>query len=310
MASVINKEPLYLFSKEYLPFAVITKPHSQLQWFGTDTAERYKQEPHPSLRPEDIIYSFNSRGYRCSEFSLEEPRKNTIKVVSIGASEVFGLGLPEDQSFPYLFSKLLEKDRGCSVINWNLGLCGASSDYNSRMLVSVLPALKPDIVLLVFPAALRREHLNDVGRLFLYPNSFSPNVIQKIKNTLEYRLFDPENANQNNAYKALSSDYDDQINLFKNYQVCESLCEKYNTMWLFSTFRSAFFCHIEHLLNTDHFVSPGVTDIRDNYLKNKEDPAICWARDMGHPGILPNQETAKLFYERLKALYSTKLNSI
>jgi len=150
MEPVFDSAPLFLYSETELPPSGITQTDIELRWFANDTEKRFRQKPHPSLKPDDILYRFNSKGYRCGEFS-QPSNPDTLKVVSIGASEVFGVGLPVAKTFPQLFCDKLEKVYGCETINWNLGVSGTSADYISRVLFSALPVLKPDIVLIVFP---------------------------------------------------------------------------------------------------------------------------------------------------------------
>ncbi len=304
MVQIFNQPPLYLFSTEHMPCAPRLQPHAQMRWVGADTEKRYKVAPHPLLRPEDVTYNFNSLGYRCPEFNLDKLEKKVISVVSIGASEVFGIGLPEDKTFPHQFAKLLEKETGYPVINWNLGMGGASSDYMSRTLFSALAVLKPDVVLFVLPPPRRREHINQAGRAHFYINTKTGiNTLDKLKTY----LVDPGHISQIKANNALSSDFNDQINYFKNYLICQSICERHDVMWLFSFISNKYMSHIDPLVKKEHLVAPGLLELG---LKHKDNPAEGLARDMGHPGIKPNQEMAELFLERLKALYSTRLESI
>ena len=317
MKPVFDRPPLYLYSESQMPPAGITQVDMELRWFSNDTEERYKDKPHPSLAPEDIVYRFNSKGYRCPEFDLaaydgddqigHKDSANTLKVVSIGASEVFGVGLPEKFTFPQVFCEMLSRRFGCSTINWNLGISGGSADYISRVLFSVLPVLKPDIVLLVFPPILRREFVNDTDRLFIYTDRIDS---YGFGSRLLYRFYDPENTRQNSAHRALSSDNSDQINFFKNYQLCEALCQKHDVMWLYSPFSELQLQHTKDLINHDHLVLPGLLDLRDECLKTSDGIAGSLARDLGHPGIKPNQLFAESLFARLQALYEFRLPAV
>ncbi len=299
---MVNPQPLSLFSREKLPHAFGIEPNSEMRWFSSDNEERHIKFPHPMLGAEDVVYKFNSYGYRCAEFSLNKANKKTLSVVSIGASEVMGYGLPEDRSFPHLFTKLLENHMDFQTLNWNLGVPGSSSDTMSRMLIPVLSVLKPDIVLLVFPFPWRREHINDAGQVFFFDRNSHRNIFKAVKS----RLVNPEYTEQFSANSRLSSDYNDQLNYFKNYQVCESLCEKNNVMWLFSPFNVSHFRQFEHMLMSKNLVSPGMWDSTNRY---RDDPGIGLARDRWHPGIKPNQVMAEMFFDRLTTLYSDQLKA-
>jgi hypothetical protein len=300
MELITNQAPLFLFSTEQMPYANKALAKGDKYWFGADSQEKYEQKPHPLFGPNDIVYNFNTHGYRCPEFASADP--NAISVVSIGASEVLGTGLPEDKTFPHVFTKLLEQELGVPVINWNLGIGGSSADYVARILVSALPVLKPDVVLLVFPFYGRREHINDDSRVFYYNRQDTG-----VKNQLKERILSPETFVLNQANMTLSSEYNDQVNFYKNYQVCESLCEKYGAMWLFSALRASFFEQIMHLVKTDHLISPGLGELKEKY---KQDVKTCVARDFGHPGINPNKEMAENMLMRIKHLYPAKIASL
>lgn len=304
MESFFDQSPLFLYSETQLPPAGITQCGIELRWFANDTEQRYKQKPHPTLKPEDVHYRFNSKGYRCAEF--ENPPPDALKVVSIGASEVFGVGLPDSQTFPQLLCDRLAHHYGCGVVNWNLGVSGGSADYISRILYSALPVLQPDIVLIVFPPLLRREYVNDTDRLFIFTDRIgSYNPVRK----LVHWFYDPENSNQNAAHRSLSSDHADQINFFKNYQLCEALCVKHDVMWLYSPFSQLQFQHAKHLLNSEQLVEPGLLDLRNQGIENSEGADRCFARDLGHPGVEPNRRTAEMYFDRLQALYSSRLSA-
>jgi hypothetical protein len=295
-----NPAPVSLFSTETLPCAYGVKPHSQLRWFSADSEARHLALPHPVIGAEDVLYKFNALGYRCPEFDLAKANTKALSVVSIGASEVMGYGLPETQSFPYLFCQLLEQHTGRSTTNWNLGVAGSSADTMTRTLIPALSVLKPDIVLFVFPFPWRREHINAAGKLFFFDRNARVNVFNKLKN----RLVSPEYAEQFSANQMLSTDYSDQLNYFKNYQLCETFCEKHKLMWLFSSFHSSYFKAFTHLLKTENLISQGLWDLTQAY---KNDVATGLARDRFHPGIKPNNEMAGLFFQRLIDLYGSRL---
>lgn len=296
MAKVIGLSPLHLLSSEQMPLTDERLIGARLQWFGVDNEHRNQSNPHPVFGAVDVSYHFNTKGYRCPEFGMGA-FENHLTIVSIGASEVLGTGMPEAQLFSNVLATHLEEGLQRPVIHFNLGMGGASADYISRILASALPVLKPDIVLLMFPYYGRREHINAQGRFFLFNNQYSqPNA--------KLKLSDPENYSQIKANALLSSDYSDQLNFYKNYQFCESLCEKYKACWLFSAYRMAFFGQIDSLINIKHFVTPGLGDLK---LKYQDNPSIGLARDMGHPGIMPHKEMAENLFERLKSLYFDRL---
>lgn len=297
---------LAVLAPNRIPPALITPAGSTVTWFGTDTAVRFARHPHPTLRAGDVSYRFDALGYRSPEPAATRP-DDALTLLAVGASEVFGLGVPEATAFPRVLATLLAHETGRPVVEVNLGLCGAATDYVSRTLVSALGAVRPDVVVFVVPSPVRREHVNDLGRTFLYPNAFSPTLLGAIRNKLKFALGDPENHQQDRAHARLASDANDALNLFKNYATCELLCRRHGAMWIFSAFCDAYLAPIRHLVDEAHRVGPGIADLRDALLARGVEPAACWARDMGHPGVAPHRRMAELCLERLQDLYGATL---
>lgn len=176
---------------------------------------------------------------------------------------------------------------------------GGSADYMTRTLISALLILKPDIVLLTFPPGMaRREYIGDNGRLF---HCMSNHIVGWNDRR------DWEGKAILNAHEQLLSDYNNPLNLFKNYKVCEALCEQFGVMWLFSTFDVSVFEPMKHLIHADKLVSPGLGILTEKY---KENPGIGLARDMLHPGIQPTKEYAEACFLRLQELYSSSLATL
>jgi hypothetical protein len=292
--------PLHLLSTVQMPFAPRTPPHGRRTWQGTDSEERYRRRPHPTLGPGDVDYRFNAQGYRCAEF--DAPRDDSsVTVVALGASEVMGTGVPQGETFTAVFARLLGERIGRPAVAWNLGVGGGSADCVARMLFSTLAVLQPDVVLMTFPHPARREHLGDDGRVHCH-NREGP-----AGRKLADRLLDPENYVLTQANLNLSSEFNDTINLYKNYKVCEALCRASPAMWLFSATRDAFFGEIAHLVDAAHWVRPGIGDLKSNSGGNA---ATTLARDMVHPGIDVHREMAEHYLAQLHACHGDRLRTL
>jgi hypothetical protein len=287
-----------------LPPSGLTPGESQ--WHASDNAKRFRASPHPLLGPKDVAYRFNSLGYRCPEFSVPSSapaRKPALTLLTLGASEVMGTGLPEEKVFGAVLARQLESHCGGPVMHWNLGKGGASTDYISRVLFSALHVLKPDIVVLNFPHASRREHFDDTGRVF----DFHP-VQRKSKSALERLKLkiaaDPLRAEVMRAQATLGGAFSDTVNRYKNYQVCASLCEAARVMWVFAGMQEKYLDAVSELVDGAHWVRPGLGDLR---VASTAEDGMRWARDMAHPGIAPNRDFAALVFEKLQALYPDRL---
>jgi hypothetical protein len=293
-----NQGPLYLFSTEHMPAAPRPEPDAFCNWHGSDSEKRYRKQPHPVLGPGDVKYNFNTLGYRCREFDLACGPDAPIRVAMLGASEILGTGVPQDQTVSAVFARLLGERLGRPAIDWNLGIGGSSPDYIARMLVSVLPVLRPDVMLMSFPYHARREHIDADGRISYF------NTGRAGQRKLAERFLEPDKFALMQASMTLSSEYNDALSLYKNYQVCEALCEKHRTMWLFSATRDVFFEQIAHLVAHPHWVRPGLSDLKASF---SDDPAAGLARDMQHPGVGPHRDMAALFLAQLEACYPERL---
>lgn len=300
MTATASEAPLHLLSTRHMPLAPKTPPNSRLAWHGTDGEDRYRQNPHPTLGPQDVDYRFNAHGYRSREFDAARDA-DTLTVLALGASEVMGIGVPQDRAFPAVFARLLGESLGRPAIEWNLGVGGSSSDYIARVLVSALPVLRPDVVLMTFPHQARRELLGDDGRIHFYNREAAG------KKKLADRFLDPERFVLNQASTNLSSEFNDAMNQYKNYKVCEALCEQHGTMWLFSATCDAFLAPIAQLVDESRWVRPGIRELK---FGTGDDVSLKLARDMLHPGIGPHHEMAQRLLKQLQVRYGDRLRAL
>lgn len=302
MNSVVCKEPAYLFSPEHMPYTPVIEVYGvgEVKWFGSDLEKEYRKKPHPVFGPEDIIYRINSYGYRCPEFEIRnQVQEEAVHVVTVAASDAFGTGLPEDKTYPAVFKERLQSYLDHPVINWNVSMAGGSADYIARTLICALQILKPDIVLLTFPPGMaRREYISDNGRSF----HCMPTHLVGWTDSRDW-----EGKAILKAHKQLLSAYNNPLHLFKNYKVCEALCEQFGVMWLFSTYDVSVFEPMKHLIHADKLVSPGLGILTQKY---KDDPGMGLARDWHHPGIQPSKEHAEGFFSRLQEVYASSLETL
>jgi hypothetical protein len=186
-----------------------------LEWMSPDDLIGYhKRKGHPVYGEHDVRYQFNSLGYRCPEFHDEAD----IRIVVVGCSYVFGLGVAQQDLFHERFAARLRQEFSRSVVLWNLAVSGASNDYMSRLLHLAVPRLDPHIVLINFTHAVRREYVSVDNDYIKYLPALKPT------NEVTKEIF--------RHFAALSSPYDDQLNFFKNYKTVELLLK--DRCWLYS----------------------------------------------------------------------------
>lgn len=238
----------------------------EVTWAFDVERDRFdKAGGHPLYGEGDVTYRFNSRGYRCADFDTVAD----IRILAIGCSYVFGLGVPQAATFPELFAeKLRASVAPKTVVVWNLGLCGASNDYINRMLYFAVPWLEPHITLINFTHFSRREYITVQDRYINYLPQYTPSddVFVDV-----FRHFD-----------ALTSPPDDQLNFFRNYKAVESLLAE--RRWIYSYPGSQDVGPVAGHLDQSRFA--GVLQTIDR------------ARDHLHPGPESHRRMAELYWSR------------
>jgi hypothetical protein len=298
MFAEFDKAPTYLFSQtEIPPNPLGTDLAGVHKWFSLDSAKNYKANPHPRFGPDDIIYSFNRRGYRCPEFDgLRGRPSDVVTLACIGSSGLFGTGLPEELTLPKLLEKRLQELLRRPVQSWNLGVGGTGPEFLSRMLFSVLAVMKPDIVLLTTHPFNRRELIGETGRIYSAQTYTHWHQL----------LADPERRQMHRACRTISNPYNHATQFVTNAKVWESLCDDAGVLWLFTTEGFA-----EHIAPANRFmrdprkmVGPGMFTLTKQY---RHDAATGLARDMLHPGTKPTEELADILFARYRELYPRQL---
>ena len=108
-------------------------------------------------------YTINSAGYRGREFATPKP-DGVMRVVCLGESSTFGLGVADDGVWPAQLEKNLNsldpQKRRWEVLN--LGVTSYSSFQGVRQARREIPRLKPDIVLFCYSWADHQPAANGV----------------------------------------------------------------------------------------------------------------------------------------------------
>lgn len=176
-------------------------------WMPLDSHDRWLlncQDPvrramlveHGWLPEQNIIYSFNSHGFRSPEFD-DQP-----SVLCLGCSFTMGIGLPLSQTWPNILQNLIGKT--C----WNLGLGGSSLDTAFRL------------------ASYYVHHLNVTAVLCLIPESKRFEIFRDGRPCLMNWMYDRDS---DKFYKYwISDDKNAQINETKNLLAMSKICDNAN----------------------------------------------------------------------------------
>jgi hypothetical protein len=259
---------------ELLPLSRLPRTNypagKEVHWLYDTEREKYRQTGgHPLYGEADIVYRFNSLGYRCPEFD----ERADVRIVAIGCSYVLGQALPQSAVFPEVFAERLRAAVSPrTVVVWNLGLSGASNDYISRLLELAVPLLKPDVVLINFTHLARREYVTVTNKYVNYNPPYLPE--------------DPVMRETFRHFAALASPLDDLLNFYRNYKAIA--CRLAGVQWLFS---HPYHKEIEPLAqHLDLRRYAGVLQPIDK------------ARDHGHPGPESHRRLAELYWDRFTEL--------
>ena len=124
----------------YTPFDV--KTGEGLYYTHPYTA--YDMKPGYGIPGEVTI---NSYGFRGKEFDITKA-PGTFRIVALGGSTTYGIGLEEDGTYPYHLEKVLQERLGTDKVEViNAGLVSATTAESlSRFLLKVVP-LDPDMVI-------------------------------------------------------------------------------------------------------------------------------------------------------------------
>lgn len=178
--------------------------NKSISWCGTDSYELYNKNliEQPSLLKlndwvgKSFKYSFNSNGFRCSEFTSDPT------IMFLGCSCTCGIGLPVETIWPELVAKSLKMQ--CA----NLGQGGGSCDTAFRLCLGYIDKIKPKIVIFLQPTGIRWELVSKNIIKFL--------GIWGIDKSNHRSYMQEYIIDENNNY----------FNSYKNILAIESLCEK------------------------------------------------------------------------------------
>lgn len=160
-----------LFSEVFLELVVFLSPKKKnLNIYRTCGDCSYLYEHIPGS------VSINSHGLRGEEI-LSSNGKKAKRLLVLGDSVSFGVGVKSNQTFPALLNERL-KGRGIEVLN--AGVSGYSTYNEVRLFSDKLMALKPDYVILQFclnDISDPRMHLNAYSRIEIpIPDEAVPNT--------------------------------------------------------------------------------------------------------------------------------------
>jgi len=144
-----------------------------------------------------ITYSFNSHGFRSEEFDFDERES----ILFLGCSYTVGIGLPNENTWPYIVSKNLK------LKCYNLGVGGCSLDTMYRLGKYWIPKFKSKLVIIMEPPGPRYETFCDA--FYNRSNDTTDKYAKERTGRLRYAI-----------------PYNHEIHLDKTYSAIENICNK------------------------------------------------------------------------------------
>ena len=210
------------------------------------------------------VYSYNELGFRSDSFT-----KPGFKIMSIGCSNTEGVGVNDNQTWPYNFTSLIP-----TGVNMNFGTGGRSNDFISRCLLTYYDLIKPDLVLIMYTGPQRRE---------IYTEN---NGIEPFMSTISWGwLEDTEEGREvQNHLTSIQNENADFINWYKNHLLIKYFLETKKCNWLWN----------------GHFGTPKDYSEFNRFDGNYERPFLDYGVDNIHPGPKHNYQYSIRLFEHIK----------
>lgn len=144
-------------------------------------------------------YTYNEDGYRGDSV------KESIDFLAVGCSHTEGIGVNDDETWPFYTAKLL------GVKHINAGFTGRSNDYIARTVHQLVFNYNPKVVVVMYTYPHRREYWTEFG-----PQPYAPQQWGYFK---DYQ-------NKWNAFTELCSPEDNKNNFIKNHSIVSMVCKQ------------------------------------------------------------------------------------
>jgi hypothetical protein len=150
------------WNKEIIPYSRNPKS-TQAKWSGSDTIDKFKQNPESSKWQNiDITYNYSCEGFRTYDFDSLIGKEIDV---ALGCSHTMGVGNPVECIWP----SLLEKSRPYPMLN--LGLGAGTTDTVARILTNITGLFQINTVFIFWPEFVRFELYTDERANFIIPQN-------------------------------------------------------------------------------------------------------------------------------------------
>lgn len=164
-----------------------------------------------------FVHALNAEGYRSDNFA----DRGDYAVLTIGCSWAFGYCVEYEHTWSMQFCRELARLRGGAVVNWNLALPGVSNDYIARMVVTCVPVMAPDYVLIAFTHPARAEYWLDFDACLHYRPAIDE-VLDRHAHHIHQHL------------TALRSESHDMWRLFSSFALIDAVLKVHRVPWMYT----------------------------------------------------------------------------
>lgn len=194
------------------PFTYVHHPWAgkTVEWFPSDDFGTYKKNLYINRTllekygwiDKKIEYKFNAYGFRSEEFKIED------SLLALGCSYTMGVGLPIEDTWPYIVAKEL------NLKYHNLGVGSCSNDTCFKLAYHYIPKLKPKIVCLLSPEV---EHIELIDASNKEIKRFFPRLIRERSSDNDMAFYK----------KWVETSLNGELNRIKNCLAIEKICENF-----------------------------------------------------------------------------------
>jgi lysophospholipase L1-like esterase len=122
-------------------------------WRKLPSAAEWSGQPNGRGLHAGVPVAFNGFGYRDAERS-PQPAPGTVRILALGDSVTFGMGVAQDRTYPkqteVLLNNAASRPQGAPVEVLNLGMPGYNTLHQLALLRELGLGLKPDVVVVGF----------------------------------------------------------------------------------------------------------------------------------------------------------------
>ncbi len=132
-----------------------------LPWSSADSLENWNKNSEKQEYSADFSYHHNAHGYRCDEFE-DIMNRPTKKLLVLGCSNTYGVGVPEEHTWPQMLKRQFEHHKNEKIDVINLGVPGGSNQLIDVYL-NWCHRFKPDYIAVLFTLKDRKLAIDENG---------------------------------------------------------------------------------------------------------------------------------------------------